>query len=684
MLVVGESGSGKSALIDQILLRSWVRNEFPCGCIHYNVGAEDSFDSTVRVLLEDAFHTARSFAGAIENPGIRYWQWLAFFENLKIKKRKLEDINHLINFLRFDPEKHFGEQLLGRLREISRMTSPEARAIVLIDRAGPLPLEFAEQWKQIALNLPPKVKLVFSQLPDDPFVKNEEFRARENVHVLPVDRPQGLGPLLREEFEALCKSFEKELGEEQKTGLEELFSLYQGNPYLIRAAFNMLQYKPSMVVADLPQSCDPNLMAEKQWNYLCEMGDDVVRLFRAYAFLEVTVPDEIAAYVADLDLFAFRKALNDPYVRSLLRNSSHGLEISDRPLIKRILEETRTEAPFGAPLDYHRRAISTYYSLLQRCLKTDAFSAARIPEHTLHVGGPYAFARSAGEMSEQLLSIKHYETAIRLVRRGLEAVPPGSQEAGQLRFRLAQVFKERGDVDAARACFTESLKILDTYGDLDVRPDVLLELGKMALEEENFTAAAEYFQESHHLCVENLDPLGKVDAMALLGVAQWNLEGEEAARRTLKAALELCEGISYYRDRTRAKANVLCVYGKLLEAKKDYDAASQYFMKALECTQDLYDRAAEAEIYTNLRVLLEKTGGLKDAAQYQKKALQIHESLRDLEAMAYDHRNLFQLYTKLGDTELAQPHRESARKLYEQLGDLEKAREMETPSAQET
>lgn len=689
VLILGEGGSGKSAFIDQIVLQIWHQTALHCGCVRYDVVAEESPETTLRYMLEDAFQCARASAGAVDNPGIRFWQWGAFFDNIGIPRKKMEDIHRLVNVLRFDPQKHIGEQFLGRLKTISSLISPDSRAVFVVDRAGPLPPDFVEAWKTITENLPPRIKLVLSQLPEDPLVQDPKFSALKQVKRIPDFRENGqgktgftgLGNFSREDFDSLCRSYRELLSAEQGD-FTSLYTRYEGNPYLIRAAFELLYSDRNLKIEQLPGDADPRKMADKQWEKLCGLGPEVIRLLRAYTFLEITVPGEIAMSVANLTPAAFKKTLDIPYIRTLIRSRSDGHQISDRPLIDRIRNESRTEPPFYTPEDFHRRAVATYAALLEKNLKPDAFSASRIPEHVFPVGGPHAFARSVGEMVEPLLSLSHYDTALRLIQRALERIKPDCKEVGQLEYKIGKVLLKRGSRIAAKGKFSSALKILRSLEDVDTLSDVLLALGKMALEEEDFTEAESLLKESYRCSVSNEDPEGMVNAAVLLGEALWSLDRETQGKNVLYAAIQSCDRIAFQRDRLRCKANVHCALGKLFEKKREFDSAEEHFLKALDLTRDIYDRVSEAGIYSNLRVLSEELGGLDKAEQYQQKALSIHTELRDLESMAADNFELFLIAYRRNQFEEAKKHLEKARTQYVQLGNTPKICEIDEKLAE--
>ncbi len=674
VLVVGAEGTGKTALLDQIALQTWHKTSLRCGYVRFDACPEDSPESIMRYMLEDAFSLARASAGAVDNPGLRFWQWDAFFDGIGIPHRRMEDVHRLVNLLRFDPQRHIGEQFLGRLRKISQWMKPESRAIFLIDHTDFFRDEFVEPWKRIFSNLPQGVKLVFTQMPGDAFLRAPDFLTLPQVKTIPSPVQNGLGPLSEKDFDKLLSQFKfvPEQGD-----LKQLYFRYEGNPYLIRAAFDLLQINPKLSLDSFPEEPDRKKLARIQWEQLVQLGPDVVRLFRAYAFLDVTVPDEVAMQVAGTNLPTFKKTLDIPCVRNFIRSRSDGHHIADRPLQRCIADDPRTEPPFMSPFDYHRRAIAAYESMIQRNLRPDAFSAARLPEHALAIGGPYAFARSVGEMSDHLLLLCHFDTALRLIDRALAKIDPRDKEAGQLRYKTGLIALRREKREDAKKILAEAVCILREAEDWETLPDVLLTQGQIAIAEKQWSEAEAILRDAYEGYTVNDDPQGLVDTSILYGKVLWELGRQTDGEKTLQDALNTSRRIAYNRQSLRSQASVYCMLGTLFEEVGEHGKAAAHFNSALDLTQNIYDRESEAMIYANLRVLLEATGGLKKAIEYEQKALEIHTELRDLEAMAVDHTNLAYLAGKMGKPVLVKEHNAKARELYLQFGNQEKVDEID-------
>ena len=679
VLIVGDEGTGKSALVDQIILQAWHEANLYCGYVRYDADSMDTPESLMRYMLEEAFHSARASAGAIDAPGLRFWQWDAFFDGIKIRRRRMKEIHHLVHFLRFDPQKNIAEQFIGRLQKIVSLMPSKSRAIFLIDYNGAIPDEFVLPWMQVAKNLPPQVKFVFSQEPDNAFLRNAEFMSLPQVKTIPcpVDNgsgKKGLRPLTDEDFDDLLShfSFPPDRGD-----LKQFHKRYADNLYMVRAAFDLMQTNSALTVDSFPNEPNPDKLARQQWEQLASLGPEVVQLFRAYAFLEVTVPDEVAMLVAEIDWKTFKKTLDIPYVRKLICSRPDGHQIADQPLLRCVANDSRTEPPFGEPADYHRRAIAAFDSLTQRSLMPDAFAASRIPEHVLAIGGPYAFARSVCDVMEHLLPLCHFDTALRLIERALEKVDPHDKEAGQLHYKIGCVYLQQGNKEEAKKIFIEAAGILKKLEDLDTLPDVLLTQGLFAIDEKQMTDAYHLLEEACQYYMLNDDPQGLVDASIPLGKALWRLGRRQEGEKVLLDALETAKRIEYSRQMLRSQAGIYCMLGTLFEELGEHEKAAVQYYKALDLTQEIYDRALEALVYANMRGLLEAIDDLKKAEEYEQKSLTIHKELGNLEAVAFDHTNLACLAEKMGEPSKMKAHLLQAKELYLQFGNQEKASECE-------
>ncbi len=681
LLITGGRGMGKSALIDRILVQTWQEIELHCGIVRYDVPAEESLETTLRFLLEDAFYSARAKAGAFDNIGLKFWQWDAFFERIGFNGKKIETIQELVNALRFDPQKNIREQFLERLKIIAARIPRQARAILVFDYSDRLPEESVFAWLKLTEKLPPFVKLVLTQPDGNAFFHNPEFAEIPNLKAIPADFEAGLGPLEKTDFSSLL-TFPDLRSISFQGKLAVLFSRYEGNPYLMNAAIDLLRSDPKLTLDDLPEEADYAKMAQCQWERVKRFGEEAIRLFRAYSLLEITAPDEIVMCVAQLDLASFKQTLDIPYIRKLVQSRSGGHQIADRPLAECIARD-----PDASPellLEYHRRAVIAYQTMLERNLRPDPLCASRIPLHMLACGGTNAYVRSVGEMLDPLLVLCHFDSALQLVRKGLEMVESGSAEAGQLHYDAALIGLKRGDKAVARENLLLARKILERTGDSETLADLYLTLGKIEADGGRYAEAVELLKHSHQRYREIDDPSGMVDSATLLGEYFSYLDMQNQGEGVLLGAIETCNRIENNRQRSRSKANVYCTLGRLYERRREYERSTHQFFKALDLTREIYDRDSEAVIYGNLRDLLEETGGLKKAEEYQLRSLKIHQELRNLEATALDYLNLSYLAQKLENPVKAFQWLEEARQIFIQLGNEDKVEEIERMLEEET
>ncbi|MGL6197025.1 MAG: tetratricopeptide repeat protein [Thermoguttaceae bacterium] len=681
IFIVGEEGSGKSSLLDQIIHSTLYKNELHCGVVRYDIAADESLETTLRFLMDDAFMAVRAAAGAVDNPGLRFWQWSTFFDGIGVDLGNLTNVQNLINICRFDPQKNIAGQFSFRLNQFSSLIKDNARAVIIFDCSGPMTEGTAKNWTSIIEKLPPKIKLVFSVLPKDALFDESGNTKIANIKLIPKREADknaseyvGLKPLNWEETAAFVNS-NPDFSPAIKESFESLFKQYKGNPYMVRSALLLLRYFPDVKVADLPKDVNAGAISTLMWNKLKSLGPEVINLFRAYSILGEVTSDEIVMRVADLDLASFKKTLDIPVVRALIRTRADGHRIADKPLGKVITEDTDTDST-SSRQDFHRRAVIAYESLLHRSLRPDPTCAIRIPEHAYEIAGPYAYISYASDMVDPLLSLCHFDAAQKIVKRAIELVEPDSREAGQMLYKIGLIQMARGNLVEAKGYITNSLRTLRTAGDSDTLPDVLFTLGKIIFQEKKYRESEKLLLEAYNGYVINDDPQGMVDIATLLGEVLVHLGLPSQAEETLLSALETSELLDYNRNRLRAKANVHCALGKIYEARDDNDRANEQYNIALDLTQDICDRESEAVVYTNLYQLVNASGGWEKALVYQNKALAIHTELRNLNEMVIDHLNLSYINEKLDNKADSLEHLYKAKEICVQLGNAEKSQEI--------
>jgi energy-coupling factor transporter ATP-binding protein EcfA2 len=182
VLVVGQAGMGKTWLVNEMTEIAENHPDLKCGWVRYEVTRTDSVDSTMSLMMDNAFEAAGTEPGSFDRVPERKKQWLALFKTIVPKGGEIAE---LINSLRRDPTRNTREQFLGRLRLISKRMPDKGRAIFVIDPEKYMQADSDQSWAIVVKELPEKIKFVFVQRPEDVLVDSETFGDLTNVVSIP-------------------------------------------------------------------------------------------------------------------------------------------------------------------------------------------------------------------------------------------------------------------------------------------------------------------------------------------------------------------------------------------------------------------------------------------------------------------------------------------------------------------
>ena len=345
VLVVGQAGMGKTWLVNKMAKIAENHPDLKCGWVRYEVTPTDSVDSTMALIMDNAFEAANTEPGSFDKVPGRRKQWMALLKTVIPKGREIAE---LVNSLKRDPTKNTREQFLERLRLISKSMPKDGRVIFIIDPEKYMQKDSDQSWAIVIRDLPEKIKFVFPQRPEDELVKGSAFKRLKNVLFIPDER---LGVLGESEVEELVRLRADDVGQTENV-LRKTVKKYQGHPYAIVGALDLL--KTGTNLEELPQ--DPTGIADVQWRRICQSGRGAIELFKAYAVLEIGVPDEVVEAVSGLDSDERQHLLTDTYLKSLLREGEYGLRIFHGVLA----DYVRSQISMEEKVQYHQRAVEVY------------------------------------------------------------------------------------------------------------------------------------------------------------------------------------------------------------------------------------------------------------------------------------------------------------------------------------
>jgi tetratricopeptide (TPR) repeat protein/energy-coupling factor transporter ATP-binding protein EcfA2 len=611
VLVVGQAGMGKTWLVNEMAEIAKNHPELKCGWVRYEVTPTDSVDSTMSLMMDNAFEATQVKEGSFNGTTRRLEQWKSLLN--------VFNIGDLVMSLKRDPAKNTREQFLERLKLISKRMPKNGRAIFVIDPEKYMQEKSDQNWAIVVKELPEKTKFIFAQRPEDVLVGSETFSALDNVSQIPEKR---LDVLEEESVEELINQRMAGL-KYSVTEVREVLSKYKGHPYALQGSLDLL--KAGMELEELPESPEPTKFAQVQWRKVCNSSDGAIELFEAYAVLEVGVPDDVVEAVSGLKSSKRRRLLADKYLAGLMREEGEGKMIYHAILSDYIVEQIGE----AEKKQYHSRAVDVYHGKLVKAkkeqTKPDALAATRLAEHVLPAEGEIAFVYAiANESGKMLLNIGLLDAVESLLLRALEMVKVSSKEESMVLGNLGLIYKKKGDLDKAEDMLNKSLEIEKKLGRLEGMANQYGNLGLIYKDKSNLDKA----EEMHKKALEIDKKLGWLEGMA-----------------SDYAALGL---VHYHR-------------GDLGDAEKMH-------IKGLEIEKKIGRIEGIAIQYGNLGNVYNMRGELDKAEEMHKKALEIDEKIGHPEGVARHSANLGLVYQKRGDIGKAKEYWEKAVGLYKQIG----------------
>ncbi|MDR1268297.1 MAG: tetratricopeptide repeat protein [Planctomycetaceae bacterium] len=687
VVVVGKYGMGKTRLLDQMVADAEENNSLQCVSLRYSVAPSESPSMVMKMMLEDAFQAARYEAGSLDYEGKRFRQWNRLYQKLGIFSNKKEPDYQFFHALRYDHRKNIFEQFILRLRLFTEILPDNGRILIVIDPEQDTPTVRVELWSQLVRELPPKFFFLFAQRFKDTLTANEEFRSLKNVYFLPPldspNSPQGLTDLKDSETLRLIETYQPVLKESVSDHREliDLFHCYRNHPYAVHATLDLLLCQKIDRLSQLPREPMPQYIAPAQWKQIVEhpLGHEVALLFEAYTILEVPSLDEMVCWVADISQHSFKIILSDPFLRSLIRDEPDGRMIYHHHLssyIRTLLYNSDGSITLEARR-LHQRAMVGYGELMRRTLKPDPLATIRLPEHSLAVGGAELFAETLGHCADAFLTLGFFQTFGAMLERALSLVPHCSVKESELFFQFGRLRYQQGDLEAAVQYYEQSLQIARLITEPERIAEALFALGKISYELKHDTNAERNLREAIIYYESGPDQAGFVETLLCLGNVLWRQNKKQESQTAFDEAIKSVEKIKNYRQRVRSEAAVLTARGRILDELGDTSQATELYYKAIDLTQNIYDREAEAELHSRLGSLFERSGDLKTAEENLSKAMEIHRNMTLVEHWAEDCFRLARLAQKQGNLQLVRERLQLARQLFRQLGNTLKIAEID-------
>jgi tetratricopeptide (TPR) repeat protein len=663
ILIVGQEGMGKTALAQRMV--GWARKHprLRCSAILYEI--TDSQLDLFHLMLDHAYLACERQSSFAVSPKRRD-QWKALLSLVP----KGDQLVNLFEALRREPERHIRDRLLAALEGISAVLDPDQRALFVIDPYTYLPQATAEDWKLLVRNLPRRIKWVLAQRPDDVLAGDGKFLALPAVVKIPPDE---LARLSEAAIADRLQHLAAKLGT-PVAALTQAFLPYDGHPFAVSGALELLA--AGHPLETLPT--DPSGVASSQWRKICGYGPEAIKLFKAYACLEVTVPDPVVRGVAGLDPDTLDHLLAQSFLRGLLRRGDGGKKIYHGLLAAHIVRELDAEE--AKP--YHRRAVEVYRKRLSAGREPDHLAARRLAGHALRAEGEDAYVEAVAEVSGEVLwTLGLLDEAAQQVEKALHWADPQSAEAATLLIRRGRILRTQGRFEEAAMAVEDALKVSRARGDIRGTGSCLVALGVIYRKWGSPEDALDLLQRA----IRVLEETGEIStdlaaAHANLGAVyhrQGRLEMAEhayARALTLHRELDDHQGIA---QNTNSLAKVYRDRGAREGQVEDLRRAEAMAWRAWKANERLGRREGVAKQQGSLGLIYGALGDLERSEALHRQSLELNRSLGRREGVAIQLANLGRIYQRRGDLAKTRDCWREARRLYAALDKAEGVRKMD-------
>jgi tetratricopeptide (TPR) repeat protein len=652
VIVVGNRGMGKTWLVNKMAKLAGEHPPLKCGCVRYEVTENERPDSTMEIMMDNAFEAGQVKEGSFDGTKRGLEQWRSFWN--------VFNLGDLILSLRRELTKDTRQQFLERLGLISKRMPENGRAIFIIDPEKYMADKSDQDWAIVIKSLPEKIKFIFAQRTEDALVDSEVIDGLDNVVWIPSKM---LDSLSEEDVDELLNCRQVNLRVEISE-LKKVLNRYKGHPYAVGAALDLVEQETKL--EELPKKAEPIKFAEVQWKKVCnENGKEANRLFKAYAILEVSVPDDVVKAVSKIDGDTMQCFLANKFVAGLLREEAGGKRIYHSILADYILGQI-SEAE---KKEYHKRAVEVYRGKLKKAEETqtkpDELAAMRLPGHVLVAEGIKAFVDVFGNVCfKPLHSLGLLDEAISLSKHALEVVEKDSIEQALILGNLGIIYRTRSNLDKAEEVTKKALDISEKHNCLDGMSTYYCNLGVIYGMRGKLYEAKEMYKRSLEIDKKlgNFEGMSRVyDNIGLIHQKEGDLD---KAEEMIKKALDISEKYNWLELMAIQYGNLGLNY---LMRERNPNKAEEMIRKSLDIHKKFGRLEGMARQYGHLGVIYQMRGDLEKAEELHKKAFEIDKNLGRLDRMARDYTGLGNIYNKRGDSPKAKEYFEKARDLFKRI-----------------
>ena len=237
---------------------------------------------------------------------------------------------------------------------------------------------------------------------------------------------------------------------------------------------------------------------------------------------------------------------------------------------------------------------------------------------------------------------------------------------GNLLSQAGVIYWYKGELEKARECHEESLRIRETLGDKEGVSIAFNNLGLVFWTKGNLEKATDYYKRSLAIYEELEDENGVSRVLN-------NLANISSSRGELKQALEYHEQSLAIKERIASKQDVamsLINIGVIYRLKGDLDKAVEYYNRSLEQQKDLNIGPEFALALHNLGEIYNLKGELTLALEFYQRSLLIYEAMGVKEGIALALTNIGDCHNRRGELEISSEYYQRSLAIAEDMGSL--------------
>ena len=651
--VIGSLGIGKSALLYKMAEFALSQSGLLCGSVSYEITPVESPNALMEEMMHHAFDAMADREGVLTGRDKNKIQWKAFFASLFPDEKKKSD---LISALRYDPQHDIYGQFLERLDYLSRNMPENGRGLIFFDAGRDLGKGSEEGWVQMLHHLPPKIKVILAQRPNDLLpVGLERTSPSELKHLVKIP----LDVLDEKAVWDLLEVYGRHL-QISPRDLHAVLARYKGHPYALSAALDLI--RDGEQPGNLPTDPAPENVADVQWRRVGEEhGYDAVRLFESFSVLDIPVPLEIACEVSALSPTLIKSLLDRPFLLGLLRKEGERAQIYHDILSDRVVHMMDREDI----TKYQRRAVDAYRRRLYLPGKPDELAARYLTSHMMHVSSTneviYTFIN---ESTPRLLYLGLYETAIDYTNQllKLNAASDKIIEATLLG-NLGVILRAQGRLPKAEQIQRKTLDLSRKNGNVKGMAYAYINLGEIYMLYGKLSYAKSMYMNGLSFSNKLKDIMGIMNACNGLGLIYLEMGDLANAERSLRQALKINEQLGRMDGMAVQYGNLGLVYHK----SGQFDEAQSMFETSIRIHQGLGNLEGMADNYYNLGIMFRQRDEYAGAEEMHQKALEIFEQTGNLKGLADSYVNIAGLHIAQKNHARARDYITKSRILYSRL-----------------